>query len=130
MVKTSPRSLNVTTNESFSLTCTVRGELGGHPLNTTIKWILVPTSFNGMETVFNTYIREEYSSSLDQFPTPAVLEYQVVAGTMKSGTFIYRCEATALNTTSFSDSTVFVNSEAGKFSVLTIIHFERLHLQI
>ena len=83
MVETSPRSLNVTPNESFSLTCTVRGELGGHPLNTTIKWILVPTE---METVFNTYIGEEYSSSLDQFPTPAVLEYQVVAGTMKSGT--------------------------------------------
>ena len=34
VVETSPRSLNVTTNESFSLTCTVRGELGGHPLNT------------------------------------------------------------------------------------------------
>ena len=46
VVETSPRSLNVTTNESFSLTCIVRGELGGHPLNTTIKWILVPTSFN------------------------------------------------------------------------------------
>ena len=44
------------------------------------------------------------SSPLDQFLTPAVLEYQVVEVAIESGTFIYHCEATALNTTSFSDT--------------------------
>ena len=57
------------------------------------------------------------SSPLDQFLTPAVLEYQIVESVTESSTFIYRCEATALNTTSFSDSTVFVKV-AGIFMLL------------
>ena len=48
------------------------------------------------------------SSALDPFLTSTVLDYQAVGVAIESGTFIYRCEVTALNTTSFSDSTVFV----------------------
>ena len=56
------------------------------------------------------------SSPLDQFLTPAVLEYQIVESVTESSTFIYRCEATA----SFSDSTVFVKKVkvAGIFMLL------------
>ena len=134
MVKTSPQSLNVTSNEPFSLNCTVRAEHEGNPVNTIIQWIRInPSSDNApvMKTalegpsVFDNSSEPQYgsgisSSTLDQFLTPAVLEYQVVESVTESSTFIYRCEATALNTTSFSDSTVFVKKVkvAGIFMLL------------
>ena len=131
MVETSPQSLNVTSNEPFSLNCTVRAEHEGNPVNTVIKWIRISDNAPGMKTVlegssvFDNSSEPEYgsglsSSPLDQFLTPAVLEYQVVESVTESSTFIYRCEATALNTTSFSDSTVFVKKMkvAGIFMLL------------
>ena len=126
MVKTSPQSLNVTSNEPFSLNCTVITEHEGNPVNTIIQWIHTDPSSNKMKTaledpsVFDNSSVPEYgsgllsSSPLDQ---PAVLEYQIVESVTESSTFIYRCEATALNTTSFSDSTVFVKV-AGIFMLL------------
>ena len=126
MVKTSPQSLNVTSNEPFSLNCTVIAEHEGNPVNTIIQWIHIDPSSNKMKTaledpsVFDNSSVPEYgsgllsSSPLDQ---PAVLEYQIVESVTESSTFIYRCEATALNTTSFSDSTVFVKV-AGIFMLL------------
>ena len=123
MVETSPQSHNGTSNEPFSLNCTVRAEHEGNPVNTIIQWIhnidLSSNNSPGMKTaleapsVFDNSSEPEYgsvlsSSTLDQFLTPAVLEYQVVESVTESSTFIYNCEATALNTTSFSDSTVFV----------------------
>ena len=53
MVKTSPQSLNVTSNEPFSLICTVIAEHEGNPVNTIIQWIRInPSSDNapGMKT--------------------------------------------------------------------------------
>ena len=136
MVETSPQSLNVTSNEPFSLNCTVRAEHEGNPVNTTIQWIhnidLSSNNSPGMKTaleapsVFDNSSEPEYgsglsSSTLDQFLTPAVLEYQIVESVTESSIFIYRCEATALNTTSFSDSTVFVKKVkvAGIFMLLS-----------
>ena len=131
MVKTSPQSLNVTSNEPFSLNCTVRAEHEGNPVNTIIQWIRTnPSSDNapGMKTVlegpsvFDNSSKPQYgsgisSSILDPFLTSTVLDYQVVEVAIESGTFIYRCEATALNTTSFGDSTVFVKEVPGKYYV-------------
>ena len=121
MVETSPQSLNVTSNEPFSLNCTVRAELDGNSVN---SLICITTSNNntpGKETVIEpssvVVISSEpqygsglSSSPLDQFLTPAVLEYQVVESVTESSTFIYRCEATAL---SFSDTIVFVIVDTG-----------------
>ena len=131
MVKTSPQSFNVTSDEPFSLNCTVRAEHEGNPVNTIIQWIHIDPSSNKMKTaledpsVFDNSSVPQYgsglsSSPLDQFLTPAVLEYQVVESVTESSTFIYHCEATALNTTSFSDSTVFVKKVkvAGIFMLL------------
>ena len=132
MVKTSPQSLNVTSNKPFSLNCTVRAEHEGNPVNTIIQWIHIDPSSNKMKTaledpsVFDNSSVPQYgsgllsSSPLDQFLTPAVLEYQIVESVTESSTIIYRCEATALNTTSFSDSTVFVKKVkvAGIFMLL------------
>ena len=47
MVETSPQSLNVTSNEPFSLTCTVRAEFDEIPVNTTIEWIRTSSNFFG-----------------------------------------------------------------------------------
>ena len=47
MVETSPQSLNVTSNEPFSLTCTVRAEHDEIPVNTTIEWIRTSSNFSG-----------------------------------------------------------------------------------
>ena len=47
MVETSPPSLNVTSNEPFSLTCTVRAEHDEIPVNTTIEWIRISSNFSG-----------------------------------------------------------------------------------
>ena len=120
MVETSPQSLNVTSNEPFSLNCTVRAEHEGNPVNRIIQWIRIDPSSNKMKTALEapSVSEPQYgsglsSSPLDQFLTPAVLEYQVVVVAIESGTFIYRCEATALNTTSFSDTTVFVIVDTG-----------------
>ena len=124
MVKTSPQSLNVTSNEPFSLNCTVRAEHEGNPVNTVIQWIRISDNAPGMKTVlegpsvFDNSSEPEYvsglsSSPLDQFLTSTVLEYQVVEVAIESGTLIYHCEATALNTTSFSDTTVFVIVDTG-----------------
>ena len=136
MVKTSPQSLNVTSNEPFSLNCTVIAEYEGNPVNTIIQWIhnidLSSNNSPGMKaaledpSVFDNSSVPQYgsgllsSSPLDQFLTHAVLEYQVVESVTESSTFIYHCEATALNTTSFSDSTVFVKKVkvAGIFMLL------------
>ena len=124
MVKTSPQSLNVTSNEPFSLNCTVRAEHEGNPVNTIIQWIHIdPKTALEDPSVFENSSEPQYgsgllsSSPLDQFLTPAVLEYQIVESVTESSTFIYRCDATALNTTSFSDSTVFVKV-AGIFMLL------------
>ena len=47
MVETSPQSLNVTSNEPFSLTCTVTAEFDEIPVNTTIEWIRTSSNFSG-----------------------------------------------------------------------------------
>ena len=47
MVETSPQSLNVTSNEPFSLTCTVTAEHDEIPVNTTIEWIRISSNFSG-----------------------------------------------------------------------------------
>ena len=107
MVNTSPQSLNVTSDEPFSLNCTVRAEHEGNPVNTIIQWIHIdPSSDNapGMKTalegpsVFDNSSEPQYgsgisSSTLDQFLTSTVLDYQAIGVAIESGTFIYRCEA-------------------------------------
>ena len=131
MVKTSPQSLNVTSNKPFSLTCSVRAEHEGNPVNTIIQWIHIDPSSNKMKTALEAplvsvpqYGSGLSSSTLDQFLTLAVLEYQVVESVTESSTFIYHCEATALNTTSFSDTTVFVIVDTGMlylYCIYTIV---------
>ena len=106
MVETSPQSLNVTSNKPFTLTCTVKAEFG---INTTIHITHSSNNTAGMEAVLkhfpeSQYCSGYYSSTLD---TPAVLEY-LVEGLTESGKVIYRCGATALNTTTFSDTTIVV----------------------
>ena len=118
MVETSPQSLNVTSNQPFSLTCTVRAEFEPNPINAIIKWIRITPSNSKIEAVVSPVLPESqygsgYSSPLDKFLTPAVLEHHVAEGVIESGAFIYRCVAKALNTTSFSDTTVFVEVVAG-----------------
>ena len=127
MVETSPQSLNVTSNEPFSLICTVRAEHEGNPVSTIIQWICInPSSDNapGMKTVlegpsvFDNSSEPQYGSGISSSPLDPFLTSTVAVGiAIESGTFIYRCEATALNTTSFSDSTVFVKV-AGIFMLL------------
>ena len=105
----------------------MRAEHEGNPVNTIIQWIHIDPSSNispGMKTVlegpsvFDNSSEPQYgsgisSSTLDPFLTSTVLDYQVVEVAIESGTFIYRCEATALNTTGFSDTTVFVIVDTG-----------------
>ena len=115
MVETLPQSLNVTSNEPFSLTCTVRAEFDGNPVSTAIQWTRI-TSIHGMDKQSSVLANScesgsGFSSSTpEQFSAVAVV---VVENSIETGISIYRCEATALNTTSFSDTTVVVIVETG-----------------
>ena len=112
MVETLPQSLNVTSNKPFSLTCTVRAEFDGNPVSTAIHI----TSIHGMDKQSSVLANScesgsGFSSSTpEQFSAVAVV---VVEDSMETCISIYRCEAIALNTTSFSDTTVFVMVETG-----------------
>ena len=55
------------------------------------------------------------NSSEPQYGSDYSSAVLVVESAMESGTFIYRCEATALNTTSFNDTIVVVKEMPGIF---------------
>ena len=115
MVETSPQSLNVTLNKPFPLICTVRAKFDGNPVSTAIQWTLI-TSIHGMDKQSPVLANSCESGSEFSSSTPeqfSAVAFVVVEDSMETGTFIYRCEATALNTTSFSDTTVFVMVETG-----------------
>ena len=59
MVETSPQSLNVTSNEPFSLTCTVRAEHDEIPVNTTIEWIRTSSNFSGTVQLHEIYSTDD-----------------------------------------------------------------------
>ena len=121
VVETVP-SLNTTVNDPFSLTCNIRAELDGHPLNTTIQWIRIFNPANTKE-ILNSFkctpsdiVNEgcgydygsgsHFSSSLT-----AAHGYESVLHTTENSTnspVIYRCQAIALNITTYSDTTVYV----------------------
>ena len=77
MVETSPQSLNVTSNEPFSLNCTVRAELDGNSVNATTSNNNTPGKETVIEPSSVVVISSEpqygsglSSSPLDQFLTP------------------------------------------------------------
>ena len=88
----------------------------GNPVNTTIKWIHITTSnlTHGMEPVTE-QSPVVANSSEPQYGSDYSSAVLVVESAMESGTFIYRCEATALNTTSFNDTIVVVKEMPGIF---------------
>ena len=125
VVETVP-ALNTTVNDPFSLTCNIRAELDGHLLNTTIQWIrifnpanikeilkslrCIPSDTNSLSANegcgYDYGSGSHFSSSL-----PAAHGYESVLHRTENGTdssVIYRCQAIALNITTYSDTTVYV----------------------
>ena len=136
MVET-PSSFSITLNIPFSLICNVRAELDGQLLNTTIEWILISSASNDTSEVdevlqlhecFLNFLsvnessseceidlgsRSDFSGSGSGFSgsSPAVFGYQSVLHRTENGTdtqVTYRCQATVVNVTMFSDTTVYV----------------------
>ena len=126
MVIESIPSLNTTVNNPFSLTCYIRAELDGHPLNTTIQWIRIFNPANTKETLKSYKCIPSDTNSLSanegcgydygsgshlSSSLPAVHGYESILHRTENGTYspvIYRCQAIVLNITIYSDTTVYV----------------------
>ena len=99
VVQTSPELLTTSHNIQFSVNCTARAEVDGKPLTVTIEWRRVTPSGTSelMPALYTTTGSPERG-------------YQSVLTTSENdstvNTTIYRCTATALGYSSFSDTTV------------------------
>ena len=125
-------SFNTTLNIPFSLNCNVTAELDGKLLNTTIEWIRINgtsdmedilesheccpkalyfESSSGCKYDFRSGSGSSGSGSGFSGSPPAVFGYQSVLHRTENGTdsvVIYRCQATTMNITSYSDTTVYL----------------------
>ena len=100
VVETSPEPLTTSHNIQFSVNCTARAEVDGEPLTVTIEWRRVTPSGTSelMPALYTTTGSPERG-------------YQSVLTTSENdstvNTTIYRCTATALGYSSYSDITVY-----------------------
>ena len=102
VVQTSPELLTTSHNIQFSVNCIARAEVDGKPLTVTIEWRRVTPSGTSelMPALYTTTGSPERG-------------YQSVLTTSENdstdNTTIYRCTATALGYSSFSDTTVHLD---------------------
>ena len=114
VVETSPESLTTSHNTQFSVNCTSRAEVDGEPLTVTIEWRRVTPSGTSelMPALYTTTGSPERG-------------YQSVLTTSENdstvNTTIYRCTATALGYSSFSDTTVHLEGKT-MFSTSMVLH--------
>ena len=99
-VETSPESLTTSPNNQFSVNCTARAEVDGQSVPVDIEW-----------TRIDFFSQSELMPTLYTTTGSPERGYQSVLTTSEDdtvNTIIYRCTATTLGYSSFSDITIFV----------------------
>ena len=146
MVETSPPIITTFPNVLFKVTCNVKAESAGNPLNATIEWTRISFSINSTNIIFvkrhvmctpkNPYCsnfsshegNDSKSRSGARSSRYNNFHYHHVLQSAENGTvgvIIYRCNATTQNISIFSNTNVLLSnsSKLFQFNSLTTLFF-------
>ena len=131
MVETSPPFINTSSNNMlFKVICNVRAEYAGNPMDTTIEWTRIsnntinepiqshectpknPNCINATSHEHHSVNNSEERYGAGEFHYQNILH---IAENGTIGVIIYRCNATSLNITISSDTTVLLNNSSKSF---------------